>query len=223
MPLSPEDQSWAEEGVEIMRFFGERPHHWQGKKVLELGACRCLIGRALQDHDVECLCVDRRSYEGMEHLDPWELKEFQSLVPFLEADARNLPLPDNSYDLVVSYEGPPAVGPRSMRDIRAMIGEVRRVLRPGGRFLMSPPGLVTKYMVPLHLDDERKFSNEAFISHFTNIQETSTRLLADLLPGMKIIKRKQMGFEYLDWKKSRKGLAALLRAEKAEHAAREVA
>ncbi len=53
---------------------------------------------------------------------------------FLSGDARRLPLPDAAFDLVVSFETLEHFGEHD-----AFLAEVRRVLRPGGRLLLSTP------------------------------------------------------------------------------------
>jgi SAM-dependent methyltransferase len=54
-------------------------------------------------------------------------------VPLVQADAAALPFADASFDLACSaYGGLPFVA-----DARAVLSEVRRVLRPGGRFVAS--------------------------------------------------------------------------------------
>jgi len=60
-------------------------------------------------------------------------------ILFIRADALRVPFPDESFDCVtISY------GLRNVADVRACISEARRVLRPGGRFLIlefgKPPG-----------------------------------------------------------------------------------
>ncbi|MGO4211117.1 methyltransferase domain-containing protein, partial [Terriglobus sp. YAF25] len=49
-------------------------------------------------------------------------------VCFIEADALNLPMPDNSFDLVVS-----AFGFRNLANYDAGLREIARVLKPGGQ------------------------------------------------------------------------------------------
>ncbi len=53
---------------------------------------------------------------------------------FTTGDARRLPLPDAAFDLVVSFETL-----EHMREHDTFLAEVRRVLRPGGRLLLSTP------------------------------------------------------------------------------------
>lgn len=58
----------------------------------------------------------------------------QAKLRFLAGDARSLPLADASFDLVVSFETL-----EHLLDHDAVLAEVRRVLRPGGRLLLSTP------------------------------------------------------------------------------------
>lgn len=219
-----DELEWAEMGYDRVRLFNEDIEDWRGKKVLELGAARCLIGHLCRVEGVDCLSVDRRSHDGIGHWDVEAMEYMQSLVPFLEADAAKLPVADQSFDIVISDGGPPAVGTLAMREVRAIVGEVRRVLRPGGRFLMHPSGLATKFMVPIRMDEEKKMAGfEADPSRVANVIRKSNEIMKGLLPGMKIFEESRARFDFLYWKKSRKGLAALLRAEQAAKAAKDVA
>jgi ubiquinone/menaquinone biosynthesis C-methylase UbiE len=49
-------------------------------------------------------------------------------VTFVAADAGNMPFPDGSFDLIVS-----SMSQHHWSDVPAVVGEMRRVLRPGGR------------------------------------------------------------------------------------------
>ncbi len=53
---------------------------------------------------------------------------------FLEGDARRLPLPDGCIDVVISFETI-----EHFYEHGVFLAEVRRVLRPGGRFIVSSP------------------------------------------------------------------------------------
>lgn len=55
-------------------------------------------------------------------------------VPTLRADAGSLPLADTSFDLVVAFDVL-----EHLQDDDAAVAEVRRVLRPGGTFLVAVP------------------------------------------------------------------------------------
>ena len=79
---------------------------------------RSVVGVEL---DAETIAHARRAYAS-------------SNLNFLEGDARQIPLPDHSVDMVVSFE---TIEHFSEHD--SFLAEVRRVLRPGGRLLISSP------------------------------------------------------------------------------------
>ncbi|WP_424950806.1 class I SAM-dependent methyltransferase [Deinococcus sp.] len=60
-----------------------------------------------------------------------EREDVQNVV-FLEGEAEKLPFPDASFDLVTSRHAP-----HHFRDVAVFLAEVRRVLRPGGRFVLA--------------------------------------------------------------------------------------
>jgi SAM-dependent methyltransferase len=63
-----------------------------------------------------------------------EVRERQPTARLACADAARLPLPDASIDIVVSFETIEHVP-----DASAMLAELRRVLKPGGRLVLSTP------------------------------------------------------------------------------------
>jgi len=70
-------------------------------------------------------------------------KSGNTAIRWIEADALQLPFPDESFDLITS-----AFGFRNLADYDAGLGEIRRVLRPDGEFgileCSEPPGLMGK-------------------------------------------------------------------------------
>lgn len=66
-------------------------------------------------------------------------------VAFQQGDGLALPLADNSYDAVtISF------GLRNMADLRKSIGEMRRVLRPGGRMFILEFSQPARWFRPLY-------------------------------------------------------------------------
>ena len=63
-----------------------------------------------------------------------EVRRLEKTAPLIKADATCLPLASASIDLVVSFETLEHVP-----DARAMVLEIRRVLKPGGRLVLSTP------------------------------------------------------------------------------------
>ncbi|HEV7664915.1 MAG TPA: class I SAM-dependent methyltransferase [Chloroflexota bacterium] len=62
------------------------------------------------------------------------VRQLHPSVPLVRGDATRLPLQDASVDLVVSFETLEHVS-----DAGAMVRELRRVLKPGGRLVLSTP------------------------------------------------------------------------------------
>jgi len=74
---------------------------------------------------------DRRGEAGAGRGRPAASAGFQRASALLAADAQRLPLPAASVDAVVV-----AFGVRNLADVRAGVGELVRVLRPGGQLLV---------------------------------------------------------------------------------------
>jgi SAM-dependent methyltransferase len=65
--------------------------------------------------------------------------ELGSASEFVVADARRLPFPDESFDVVFSYS---VLQHLRKEDVLAALREVRRVLKPGGRALIEMANLL---------------------------------------------------------------------------------
>jgi SAM-dependent methyltransferase len=102
-----------------------------GRRVLEVGCGSAPCSRWLRAAGADPVALDLSA--GM-LARAAQLNESSGVaVPLLQADAGALPLADASFDLACSaYGGLPFVA-----DARAVLAEVRRVLRPGGRFVAS--------------------------------------------------------------------------------------
>jgi SAM-dependent methyltransferase len=97
-----------------------------GQDVLDMGCGEGRFCRFLQERGARTTGLDPT---------PTLLAEAQRLHPagtYLDGSATNLPFPDASFDLVVSY-----LTLIDIEDYRAAIREMARVLRPGGRLLIA--------------------------------------------------------------------------------------
>jgi SAM-dependent methyltransferase len=76
---------------------------------------------------------------------------------FLEGDAENLPFPDSSFAIVTSRHAP-----HHFHDVSKFLSEVKRVLKPRGRFVMSD-------QIVIHKEDQdwvNEFQRTRDPSHF---------------------------------------------------------
>lgn len=100
------------------------------------------------DRVPEMLEVARVNFAEAAASNAWFRPEFVSL---LEGDALALPVPDGRVDLVAQNCLFNIFTPA---DLSIALAEVHRVLKPGGRLLLSDP--ISEHIIPQHLrDDER--------------------------------------------------------------------
>lgn len=84
-------------------------------------------------YGVEVIAPKADRYVTLDKFRPAGLPELPN-VEFRQAVVPPLPFPDASFDCVVSFQVI-----EHIRDDAAFVREVRRVLRPGGRFIVSTP------------------------------------------------------------------------------------
>jgi SAM-dependent methyltransferase len=102
-----------------------------GQRVLEVGCGTAPCSRWLRRSGADVVALDLSA--GMLARAAGSNRSTGVAVPLLQADAGALPLTGGSFDLACSaYGGLPFVA-----DAQAVLAEVRRVLRPGGRFVAS--------------------------------------------------------------------------------------
>jgi SAM-dependent methyltransferase len=102
-----------------------------GRRVLELGCGSAPCARWLRQAGADVVALD---LSGGMLARAAELNRVTGVdVPLVQADAGALPLADASVDLACSAFG----GLPFVADARAVLAEIARVLRPGGRFVAS--------------------------------------------------------------------------------------
>ena len=115
-----------------------------GSRMVDLGAGLSPLALAAQLGGVKATIVDRFDYSvDMAHGVPVDtiLGEFEKVgVSVVRSDIQNapLPLPDSAFDVATCL----AVLEHFHHSPRSFLAEVRRVLRPGGTFLVSCPNSV---------------------------------------------------------------------------------
>ncbi len=120
---------WGPEGVDESeaRLLGDV----RGRRVLEVGCGAAQCTRWLRSVGAEAVGVDL-SYRQLQHAR--RIDEATGVrVPVVDADAAALPFATGAFDLACSaYGALPFVA-----DVDRVLGEVARVLRPGGRWVFS--------------------------------------------------------------------------------------
>ncbi|MBC7291781.1 MAG: class I SAM-dependent methyltransferase [Actinotalea sp.] len=127
--LGVSDFRWCPEGLreEEARLLGDVT----GRRVLEVGAGAAQCTRWLRARGVDAVASDLSAgmLAAARRLD----EVAGTRTPLLQADARRLPLPDGTLDVVFTAYGALPFVP----DARALHREAARVLRPGGRWVFA--------------------------------------------------------------------------------------
>lgn len=104
------------------------------------------------------------SLEGVD-LSERLLQQYRGQATLYVADCRRLPFPDASRDMVIVQGGLHHL-PDLPRDLELVLGEIRRILRPGGRIVIVEPWM-TAFLATVH-----------FLSSLKLIQKVSTKFRA---------------------------------------------
>jgi len=101
--------------------------HKKGK-IIDLGCGKGALSRALKDLNWDITAID---------VNPPELSD----IPTLKADLNKpLPFKDNTFDVVVSSEVI-----EHLENIHQFVREIHRILKPGGRCIISTPNIQNWY------------------------------------------------------------------------------
>mgnify|MGYP000988150753 FL=1 len=134
------------------------------------------------------------------------------IVPVAQCDAERLPFPDDCFDCVTV-----AFGLRNMTHKELALGEMRRVLRPGGRLLVLEFSRVWKPLTPVY--DFYSFKVIPRLGQIITHDEASYRYLAESIrvhpdqEGLKTLMEKA-GLEQVDYFNLAFGVVALHRGFK---------
>ncbi|GAC48969.1 putative methyltransferase [Gordonia aichiensis NBRC 108223] len=129
VPGIPAENYWFRRHEVAYRFISES---CRGKQVLEAGSGEGYGGAMLAAAGAIVTCVDYDA-SAVEHT-----RRRYPEVTVLRGNLVDLPLPDQSVDVVVNFQVI-----EHLWDQAAFIAECHRVLRPGGRLLISTPNRIT--------------------------------------------------------------------------------
>lgn len=112
---------------------------FQRSRLAYVEAARRVGGRVLEigtgtGYGIEIIAPSAESFVTLDKFRSSEVESLPRGVEFCEATVPPLPFADESFDCVVSFQ----VIEHIKRD-RAFVGEVRRVLKRGGKFIVSTP------------------------------------------------------------------------------------
>ncbi len=102
----------------------------EGKSVLDLGAADARLARPGRRRNMHIVSVDNH----IEHLNKYWRHKIPKDVPYVLADARSLPFPDESFDLVTAHASVPLILVRTRDDVQTILSENYRVLKHDGEF-----------------------------------------------------------------------------------------
>lgn len=134
-------------------------------------AAKLVSGRVLEigtgtGYGIEVIAPNTDSFFTLDKHRAEELATLPDGVEFYEAKVPPLPFEDDSFDCVVSFQVI-----EHIKDDRRLVEEVRRVLKPGGKFIVSTPNRkMSLTRNPWHV---REYSAEEFgrlLSSFSELR-----------------------------------------------------
>jgi ubiquinone/menaquinone biosynthesis C-methylase UbiE len=152
----------------------------KGKDVLDIASGEGYGSYIISGHAKEVVGVDI-SREAVEHA----TKKYQKQnLQFKMGSADHIPLPDNSVDMVVSFE---TIEHHDKHD--EMLTEIKRVLRPGGLLLISSPDKLNYSEIPGIINEYhvKELYGEEFKSLMKNHFENTVFLNQKYIKGSLIV------------------------------------
>ena len=144
---------------------------FQRSRLAYVEASSLVAGRVLEigtgtGYGVDIIAPSADSFVTLDKCRSQELVELPSNVEFREVCVPPLPFEDESFDCVVSFQ----VIEHIKRD-RELIGEIYRVLRKGGRFIVSTPNKsMSLTRNPWHVREYTPEEFDELLSPFASIQ-----------------------------------------------------
>ncbi len=173
----------SEAVVRRLQSGGASPYHWLARAVSPRAATVLDVACGTGAMSRELVAPGRRVIGVDVSVARLDVAAQRAEGPFVCADARHLPLPDDSVDAVVSVLGPVVIQPAA-----DLFAEVARVLRPGGIFafiaptilLARPHELVRSLQLVAHLRARPRFPGPTEVTGYVEALEgTGLRKVED--------------------------------------------
>jgi demethylmenaquinone methyltransferase / 2-methoxy-6-polyprenyl-1,4-benzoquinol methylase len=168
---------------------------------------------ALQGHPAEVVGSD--FVPAMLDVAQRKLEQYRgdAELTFCLADAQSLPFPDDSFDVVTV-----AFGVRNLPDRAANFREARRVLRPGGRYLIlefsTPPNAVWRGLYRLYNRIVVPFLGGLVAGDRKSYQYLNDSILRFPDQEHLAAELREAGFSAVKWRNLTGGIVAVHRADK---------
>jgi len=147
------------------------------KRILDLGAGLGEFAQAALQHDVEVTSLELRP-------ELWEAEGEPPIdIPYVIADAVKLPFDDDSFDVVLSRQGPLGSEENPERFIR-MMQEALRVLRPGGQLRFGPTPIAPSIASSELAHSETELEGMSLDDRIVHLASRTKAYLLAAFPGL---------------------------------------